>query len=129
MDKDPPPSPSSPAPEAPPRPAARPRPVGPLGWVVRYTRGLILDQHLRRLTMFYVIIAAMLMAFAGEVVLSDWLKQSPWRFLGYYLACAWLTVTAALLAIFDLLMIRLQHRSIRRRLRTDLLGDEPTDED
>ena len=129
MDTDPPKSSSSPAPADPPQPVPRPRTVGPLGWVVRYTRGLILDQHLRRLTMFYVIIAAMLMAFGGEVFLGGWLRQNPWRFLGYYLTCAWLTIAAALLAIYDLLMIRLQHRFIRRRLRTDLLGDEHKDEE
>ena len=125
MHDDPPESPSV----SPPQPAPRSRAVGPLGWVIRYTRGLILDQHLRRQTMFYVIIAAMLMAFAGEVFLDGWLKQNPWRFLGYYLACAWLTVVAALLALYDLLMIRLQHRAIRRDLRARMLDDEPRNED
>ncbi len=116
------------SPDSPPAPPSRPRtPLGPVRWVIVFTRGLILDQHLRRLAMFYVIIAAMLMAFAGEIFLSDWLRQNPWRFLLYYLACAWLTVVAALLAIYDLLMLRLQHRAIRRRLRTDILGDEPKD--
>ena len=129
MDNDPPESASSPAPADPPRPGPRYRALGPLGWVIRYTRGLIVDQHLRRLTMFYVIIAAMLMAFAGEIFLGNWLHHNPWRFLGYYLACAGLTMAAALLAIYDLLMIRLQHRFIRRRLRTDLLGDEHKDEE
>ena len=128
MHDDPPESSVSP-PAAAPQPGSRSRAVGPLGWVIRYTRGLILDQHLRRLTMFYVIIGAMLMAFAGEVFLDGWLRQNPWRFLGYYLACAWLTVVAALLALYDLLMIRLQHRAIRRELRARMLGDEPRNDE
>ena len=47
--------------------AAPGRGVDRCRWVLLYTRGLIVDQHLRRLTMFYVVIAAMLMAFAGDV--------------------------------------------------------------
>ena len=129
MDNDPPESSDSPAPTDLPRPGSRSRAVGPLGWLLRYVRGLIVDQHVRRLTMFYVIIAAMVMAFAGEILLGGWLHHNPWRFLGYYLACAGLTLVAALLAIYDLLMIRLQHRFIRRRLRMDMLGEEHKDEE
>ena len=129
MDNDPPESSSSSPAAEPPGPGPHPRAQRPLGRVLRYTRGLILNQHLRRLTMFYVIIAAMIMAFAGEIFLGGWLHHNPWRFLGYYVACAGLTVVAALLAIYDILMIRLQHRFIRKRLRSEILGDEHKDEE
>lgn len=100
-----------------------PRP-NPLRWLILYSRGLILDQHLRRLTMFYTVVAAMLMVFVGEVFLAGWLRAHLLRFAVYYLACGWLTLLSALLAIYDLLMLRLQHRLVRRKLRREILGDD-----
>jgi hypothetical protein len=98
-------------------------PRGPLGWIVIFTRGLIFDQHLRRVT-FYVVVAAMLMALAGDVLLAGWLRERLLRLAVYWLACAWLTILAALLAIYDLLMLRVQHRLLRRQLRERILGEE-----
>ena len=99
---------------------------GPLGFVLAYTRGLIVDQHLRRLTMFYVVIAAMIMFFAGVTFLEDWLDghHHLGRFCAYWLACGWLTILAALLAIYDLLLLRIQHRILRRELRAKFLGEQ-----
>lgn len=85
--------------------------------ILLYTRGLIFDQHLRRQTMFYAVLAAMLMAFTGDVLLSDWLRVRLVRFVVWWLACGWLTVLAALLALYDLLLLRVQHRLARRELR------------
>ena len=85
--------------------------------ILLYTRGLIFDQHLRRQTMFYAVLAAMLMAFAGDVLLGEWLRAKLVRFVGWWLACGWLTVLAALLALYDLLLLRVQHRLARRELR------------
>ena len=106
---------------------------GPLRLVLAFTRGLIVDQHLRRLTMFYVVIAAMLMAFFGDLWLGDWLDFSHHigRFAVYWLICGWLTVLAALLAVYDLLLLRIQHRLLRRELRARMLREaaEPKGED
>ena len=104
----------------------RPRGRGPFRFVLAYTRGLVLDQHLRRLTMFYVVIAAMLMAFCGDLFLSDWLdfRHHLGRFAVYWLVCGWLTLLAALLAVYDLLLLRIQHRLLRRELRTRILSEE-----
>ena len=112
---EPPPQPASPAPP----PRAR---GGPLGWVLLYTRGMIFDQHLRRLTMFYVVIAAMVMAFVGDVFFEGWLRERLARFVVYWLVCGWLTILAALLALYDLLLLRVQHRLLRRELRERMLG-------
>jgi uncharacterized membrane protein YdcZ (DUF606 family) len=97
---------------------------GPLGWLVMFTRGLILDQHLRRVTMFYVVVAAMFMALVGDVFIDGWLRHPLLRFVIYWLACAWLTVLAALLAMYDLLMLRVQHRLMRRQLRKRILEEK-----
>ncbi len=102
---------SDPHEETPPSPRRRPAPRGwPFRWVLLYTRGLVVDQHLRRLTMFYVVIAAMVMAFAGDVFFAGWLREQLMRFAVYWLVCGWLTVLSALLAIYDLLLLRVQHR-------------------
>ena len=70
--------------------AARAKPAGsgPFRWWSLYTRGLIVDQHLRRMTMFYVVIVAMLMVFAGDVFLSDWLRERLMAFRGVLAGCA-----------------------------------------
>ena len=111
---------------APPRPPTKPRRWGPLGAVLAYTRRLIVDQHLRRLTMFYVVIADMIMFFAGVTFLEDWLDGHHHlaRFAVYWLIVGWLTVLAALLAIYDLLLLRVQHRLLRRELRAKFLGEQ-----
>jgi uncharacterized membrane protein YdcZ (DUF606 family) len=117
--------------ETPERPAwFRRTPRGPLGWIVIFTRGLVFDQHLRRVTMFYVVLAAMFMALAGDVVFEGWLggREHLLRFVLYWLGCALLTILAALLAIYDLLMLRIQHRLLRKKLRARMLGEE-TDKD
>ena len=99
---------------------------GPFRHVLAYTRGLVVDQHLRRLTMFYVVIAAMLMAFCGDLFVSDWLdfKHHLARFAVYWLVCGWLTLLAALLAVYDLLLLRVQHRVLHRQLRERMLERE-----
>jgi uncharacterized membrane protein YdcZ (DUF606 family) len=106
-------------------------PRGPLGWIVLFTRGLIFDQHLRRVTMFYVVVAAMFMALAGDVIFAGWLRERLLRFALYWLACGWLTILAGLLAIYDLLMLRVQHRLLRRQLRERILGEkkDPTSDE
>lgn len=90
---------------------------GPLRRLIGLTRWLIFDQHTRRMAMFYSVLAALLMAFCGDVFLGDWLRERLQRFAIYWLVCAWLTVLAGLLAIYDLLLIRIQSRAERRRLR------------
>ena len=94
--------------------------------ILLYTRGLIVNQHMRRQTMFYVVLTAMLMAFCGDVFLGGWMapREHFFRFAFYWLACGWLTMVAALLAIYDLLLLRVQHRLARRQLRQRILGEE-----
>ncbi len=108
---------------------------GPLGWILLYTRGLIVDQHLRRLTMFYLALTALLMVFFGALFLDGWVQASKqdlhvaiW-FAFYWLAVAWVTMSAAMLAIYDLLFVRLQHRAVRRQLRQRILGEDHADHD
>ena len=109
-----------------PPPADKERRRGFWSVVRTYTRGLIVDQHLRRLTMFYTVIAAMVMIFAGVTFLEDWLDwhYHVMRFAVYWLAVGWLTILTALLAVYDLLLLRVQHRLLRRELRAKFLGEQ-----
>jgi len=45
------------------------------------------------------------------------------------LICGWLTVLAALLAVYDLLLLRIQHRLLRRELRARMLANEPREKE
>ena len=85
---------------------------------VHAARGLLRDQTMRRKAMFWTVIAAVAMLFCGSTFLAPVLdpRTYPARFILYWVACAWLTVTVVLLAIFDLLMVRAQARAEKRAL-------------
>ena len=82
------------------------------------TRGLVRDQTMRRKAMFCTVIVAVVMLFCGATFLAPLLdpKTRPGWFILYWLACAWVTVTVVLLAIFDLLLVRVQTRDEKRAL-------------
>ncbi len=102
---------------------SRPRPAGFWREVLGYTRGLIVDQRLRWQTMFYLIIAAMVMVFVGAVFFFDW-REHPWRFIWYWMVVGGLTLLVSLLAFYDLLLTRLQHRRLQRELQRRMLEQE-----
>lgn len=89
-------------------------------------RGLVRDQHTRRMAMFVVVIVALVMLFLGSTFLAPVLdpKLRPGWFIFYWAVCAWVVATAVLLAIFDLLVVRAQARTARRRMEEDWSGDK-----
>ncbi len=62
---------------------------------------------------------AVILLVAGLTVLRPWLDphEHPWRFILYWLVCAWEIVLVLLLALFDLLMVRAQTRAAKRLLQ------------
>jgi hypothetical protein len=92
-------------------------------WMVPFTihatRGLLRDQQSRRKTMAVSVIIALVLLIAGLTIFRPWLDphEHPWRFILYWLACAWETVLVLLLALFDLLLVRAQTRAARKLLR------------
>ena len=62
------------------------------------------------MAMFVVVIVALVMLFLGSTFLAPVLdpKVRPGWFIFYWAVCAWVTVTAVLLAVFDLLLVRAQ---------------------
>jgi hypothetical protein len=98
------------------------KPLRTLSFAVHATRGVIRDQIIRRKAMFVLLIVAMVLLFSGSTFLQNRLnpREHPICFILFWLVCAWVTVTAMLLAIFDLLMVRLEARRAERQLRENL---------
>ena len=89
-----------------------------VSFAIHATRGLLRDQNFRRKTMFMVVVAGLLLLFAGSTFLAPLLDphRRPGWFIFYWVVCAWITVTAALLAVFDLLILRAKGRAEKRSL-------------
>lgn len=87
-------------------------------FTVHATRGLVRDQQSRRKTLTISLIIAVVLLVAGLTVLRPWLDphEHPWRFILYWLVCAWEIVLVLLLALFDLLMVRAQTRAAKKLL-------------
>ena len=88
-------------------------------FVVHATRGVIRDQTTRRKAMLFLLMLALLLLIAGFTFLQPALnpREHPWRVILFWIICIWLTFTALLLALFDLLILRLQARRAERALR------------
>jgi len=103
--------------------------------ILLMTRGIILDPRTRRWAMFILLLAALCMVFAGSTFLAGGIA-TPLSFLIYWGVCAWLTLGALLLALWDLLLLRAAARRERRRLEKQIieqpspdgLDDEPHDD-
>ena len=91
-------------------------------FTVHATKGLLRDQRSRRKTMAISLVVAVVLLVAGLTVLRPWLDphEHPWRFILFWLACAWETVLVLLLALFDLLLIRAQARAARKAFQENL---------
>lgn len=91
-------------------------------FVAHATRGVIHDQKTRRKAMVFCLALAVLMLLAGFTVFQTVLnpREHPWFVILFWIACVWLTFTAMLLAIFDLLIIRREARLAQRTLREKL---------
>ena len=98
-------------------------------FAVHATRGLIRDQTMRRKTMFVILIVALVMLFVGSTFLQEFLnaREHPVWFTIYWFACGWLTLTAMLLALFDLLMVRMEARKTKKALQAQISADQSPD--
>ena len=73
--------------------------------------------------MIYVIAAALGLTLVGGTVGFESLRANLWVFAAYWLLCAFLTLLAVLLAIYDLLMLRLLARRVQRELDARMQQD------
>jgi hypothetical protein len=92
-----------------------------LRFIIHLTRGLIREQRTRRSVMFFGMLGTLVWLFLGATVLDAWLRERPFLFVLYWLACAWVTLLVVLLALFDLLMVRAAARRERRRIAQEIL--------
>jgi hypothetical protein len=97
--------------------------------VIHATRSVIGDQSMRRKTMFVMLVIALMFLFCGSTFLQPWLnpRDHPGWFILFWIACAWLTLTALLLSVFDLLMLKIEARKTQRTLREKLSQIETPD--
>ena len=93
-----------------------------VSFVAHATRGVIRDQRTRRKAMVFCLAIALLMLVVGFTVFQTVLnpREHPWFVILFWIACVWMTFTATLLAIFDLLIIRTEARRAQRALREKL---------
>ena len=98
------------------------KPLQTTSFVIHATRGLIRDQRTRRTAMLVLLLSAFVLLAAGLTILTPLLNphENPWRVIIFWLVCVWLTLTAFLLAIFDLVAVRMDARRARRELREEL---------
>ncbi|MCE9612147.1 MAG: hypothetical protein K8R23_18270 [Chthoniobacter sp.] len=90
-------------------------------FVIQVSKGLIRDQRARRTLMFYSVLVVLVMIFVGSTLLWAWLREHPILFIGYWFGCAWITLLAMLLALYDLVKVRGEMRRERRRLERELV--------
>ena len=100
-----------------------------LSFVVHATRGVIRDQNIRRKTMFVVLVVALVLLFSGSTFLQSNLNphEHPVWVIFYWLICVWLTLTAMLLALFDMRVVRARTRNAGKVLRNRLSETENPD--
>ena len=91
-----------------------------VSFAIHSARGLVRDQTMRRWAMFIALVVAMFMVFLGTTFLQPLLSSHPGWFVFFWVTCAWFTLTALLLALFDLLILRVQDRAARKVLREKL---------
>lgn len=93
-----------------------------MSFVIHATRGVIRDHNTRRKAMLFLLALALLLLISGFTFLQPTLnpREHPWRVIFFWIVCIWLTFTAMLLALFDLLVLRLQARRTERALREKL---------
>jgi hypothetical protein len=90
-------------------------------FIIQVCKGLIRHHRARRTLMFYSVLIAIILAFAGATFLWPLLRDHPLLFLGYWAACVWITFLAVMLALYDMAKVRDEGRRERQRLRAEYL--------
>jgi formate-dependent nitrite reductase membrane component NrfD len=96
-------------------------------FVIHATRGVIRDSKTRRQVMFGLVVIALVLLLAGSTILQPALSphEHPVWFIFFWIVCGWFAFTAMLLAIFDLLIVKMQARKAQRALHQNFKTDSP----
>ena len=94
-------------------------------FAVQATRGLLRSPKSRRKVMTILLVVALGLVVLGIFGLKSWLEphEYPMRFILFWFACGWITLTALLLALLDLLSMRTQAKQARNALREQVAND------
>lgn len=94
-------------------------------FAVQATRGVLRDPKARRKTMALLLAGALALVALGLFGAKTWLEphEHPVRFILFWFACGWIALTALLLALLDLLLLRAAARRTRKALREEV--DQP----
>jgi hypothetical protein len=98
--------------------------VSPLAKLLAPVRAVALDQGARRGAIFALTLVSLAMLFLGSTLFDAYLAAHIWLFLIYWLACAWLTFTFMSLALYDMLVIFMAGRRLRRDLERRLAPEQ-----
>ena len=85
--------------------------------ILLISRALLQEKDARRKVMFYACIVTMVLVFGGVFLPVGALQKSPILFICYIGVCFASTIFMLLLALYDLLAIREQHRQEMKELR------------
>jgi len=92
--------------------------------ILLITKGILRDRTMRRRVLSWLVMVVLAMIGLGFYVLDAWLMAHRFLFVLYWGACLWLTLTFALLALYDMLAVRAEAARERRRLANDVFGKD-----
>ena len=92
--------------------------------ILLVVKGILRDRTMRRRVLSWMVMAVLALLGLGFYVLDAWLTAHPLLFLLYWGGCLWLTLTFALLALYDMLAVRAEAARERRRLANDVFGKD-----
>ncbi len=103
------------------------KPLQVTPFVVHATRGVIRQQRMRRKTMIALLFLALVLLVSGTTFLAPVLNpHEHWlTALIFWIACVWFTITAFLLAIFDLTAVGRAGRREQRELQQRHSAETP----
>ena len=78
--------------------------------------------------MFYSVLLALLLLFVGTITQWPPPREHPLLFLAYWAICAWVTLLAVLLALYDVLKVRATAQRSQRELAEQQFGKKTDDE-
>ncbi|MCB1099536.1 MAG: hypothetical protein KDN22_28455 [Verrucomicrobiae bacterium] len=88
--------------------------------ILLISRALLHDKEARRKLMFYSCIVTMVLVFGGVFLPVGAFQKSPVLSIIYVAVCFASVLFMLLLALYDLLAVRAQHRSEMRKLRKQI---------
>lgn len=96
-------------------------------FIIQVCKGIIRAPQVRRKLMFWDVLAVLVLIFLGSTFLWPWLRAHPLLFLVYWAACGWLTILAALLAVYDMAKVRLEAKRARDELKREYFRSDDSD--